>query len=226
MLLDLPDPQHDPERVRELADEILSRPEYRWDDRHRGILERIGDWIADQLGRLAAPFGVSAVPVWLGWTVLALLVGLVAFLVYRSRAGWRRSPRPEGDPSGRVVVSQAEVEVDWAAEAERCERAGCWRDGLRCRYRVLVGQLAARGVVGDLVGRTAGELVREVTANCPGASEPFLAATELFESAWYGGREVGPAERDRFAGLAERVLAVAAAGRRPVAAERPEVAAS
>lgn len=226
MLLDLPDPQHDPEHVRDLADEILSRPEYRWDDRHRSILERIGDWIADQLGRLAAPFGVSAVPVWLGWVVLALLVGVVAFLLYRSRAGWRRTPRAEGDPSHRVVVSRGDVDVDWAAEAERCEGAGRWRDGLRCRYRALVGELAARGVVGDLVGRTAGELVGEVAANCPGASEPFVSATELFESAWYGGRGVGPAERDRFAGLGQRVLAVADTGRPRVAADRSEVAAS
>jgi hypothetical protein len=224
VLLDLPDPQHDPERVRDLADEILSRPQYRWDDRHRSILDRIGDWLADQLGRLAAPFGVSAVPVWLGWIVLALLVGLVVALVYRSRTGRRRRPRPGRDPSDRVVISQADVEVDWAAEADRNEDAGRWRDGLRCRYRALVGELATRGVVGDLVGRTAGELAREVAANRPGAAEPFASATELFESAWYGGRGVGPTERDRFARVAERVLAVVDAGRRPVATDRPAVA--
>lgn len=224
MLFDLPEPQHDPERVRDLADEILSRPEYRWDDRHRSILERIGDWIADQLGRLAAPLGVSAVPVWLGWMVLALLVGLVVVLVYRSRTAWRRRPRPGRDTSDRVVISEADVALDWAAEAQRHEDAGRWRDGLRCRYRALVGELATRGVVGDLVGRTAGELAREVAANCPGANESFMSATELFESAWYGGLGVGPTERDRFARLADRVLAAADAGRRSVATERSVVA--
>jgi hypothetical protein len=74
---------------------------------------------------------------------------------------------------------------------------------------VLVGELAQRDVIPDLVGRTAGEYVRDVGRTCPPAAAAFRAATELFEAAWYGGAATGPAERDRFVQLAGDVLAVA-----------------
>ena len=217
---ELPPPDHEPVEARDAADEILSRPEYRWDD-DRGVLERIGEWVADQVGRLTTPFGIGAggVPVWVGWLVLIVLVALVALLVYRSRSGWRRDRRSPSDGDSRVVVSAGEDVVDWAAEVARCEAEGRWREALRARYRVLVGELARRGVIGDLVGRTAGELVAEVWHTAPAAAPPFAAATEVFEAAWYGGAAAGPDERDLFARLAGESLSTAdRAPAEPVAA--------
>jgi hypothetical protein len=219
---DLPPPDHDPAEAREAADQILSRPEYRWTD-DRNLLERIGEWVADQLGRLSAPFGVGTggVPVWVGWLVLIVLATLVGVLIYRSRAGWRRTRASGAAGGSRVVVSADEDAIDWAAEVVRCEAAGRWREALRARYRVLVGELARRGVIGDLVGRTAGELVGEVRQTSPAAAPSFAAATDAFEVAWYGGAEVGPDERDRFARLAGE--ARAAADRSPDGPARPTV---
>jgi hypothetical protein len=207
---DLPPPDHDPARAREAADQILTRPEYRWRD-DQSLIERIGEWVADRVGDLTAPFGVGAggVPVWVGWLVVGLLVAVVGVLIYRSRAGWRRD-RVAGAADGRrVVVSPGEGSVDWAAEVARCEAAGRWREGLRARYRVLVGELARRRIIGDLVGRTAGELVADVRATSPAVAPAFAAATDLFEAAWYGGVPVGPVERDRFTLLADQVRAAA-----------------
>src|SRR5690606_15053535 len=151
--------------------------------------ERIGGWVADQIGRLTAPFGLGAggVPVWVGWLVLVALAALVGVLIYRSRAGWRRDRVTATDGEARVGVSAGDDAIDWPAEVDRCESLGLWRDALRARYRVLVGELARRGVIGDLVGRTAGELVAEVRVTSPGAAPAFSAATEVFEAAWYGG---------------------------------------
>ncbi len=207
---DLPPPDHDPAQAREAADQILARPEYQWSD-DRSLVERIGEWVADQVGRLTAPFGVGAggVPVWVGWLVLALLVAVVGLLIYRSRAGWRRDRAAAPSGGRRVLVSAGEGTVDWAAEVARCEAAGLWREALRARYRVLVGELARRRIIGDLVGRTAGELVAEVRVTSPAATPSFAAATDLFEAAWYGGVSVGPADRDRFAVLADQVRAAA-----------------
>jgi hypothetical protein len=223
--VDLPPPSHDPSRAREAADQVLARPEYRWGD-DRSLAERIGEWVADQVGRLTAPFGVGAggVPVWVGWLVLVALVALVGVLVYRSRTGWRRDRAAGAAGEGRVVVSAGEDAVDWAAEVARCESRGLWRDALRARYRLLVGDLAQRRIIGDLVGRTAGELVAEVRGTSPGAASPFAAATDLFEAAWYGGAPVGPRERDQFVLLADDVRAAAgqrAADRSPAAPEAP-----
>lgn len=209
-LSDLPPPRHDPAEAREAADRILSRPEYRWEE-DRALLDRIGEWVADQVGRITAPFGLggAGLPAWVGWLVLVALVAVVALLIHRRRGGWRRDRLRDAAGGGRVVVSAGEEAVDWVAEVERCEAEGRWREALRARYRVLVGELAARGVIGDLVGRTAGELLAEVRATAPVAATDFGAATALFEAAWYGGVEVGPADRDRFVRLADAARAAA-----------------
>jgi hypothetical protein len=210
--LDLPPVQHDPERVRQAADDILAQRRYQWDDPPSDPLEAIAEWIADRLGGAASTVGLGggALPAVAGYVVLALLVGLVVFLVWRSRAGLR--PRPKlGVARADVVVAAGEDDRDWAAEAAAHEAAGRWRDALRCRYRVLVGELADRGVIADLADRTAGEYVGEVRSTCPPAGPAFAVATDLFEQAWYGGVATGPGERDRFARLAGDVLAVAVA---------------
>jgi hypothetical protein len=210
---DLPPPQHDPEQARQAADDILSQDRYQWAD-DRSLLERVGDWIADRIGDIVSPFGFGAggVPVWVGWLVLAALVAGAGYMIYRARGGWRRDRVGDRDSGGRVVVAAGEEAIDWAAEVVRCEAEGRWREALRARYRVLVADLARRGVLGDLVGRTAGELVAEVRHTAPAAATAFAAATAIFEAAWYGGARVGPAERDRFGSLADEVRATA--GRR------------
>jgi hypothetical protein len=210
--LDLPEPQHDPDEVRRRADEILSRRRYQWDDSSQNPVDRLADWIAEQLSKLTGSFGGGGtLPTWVGWMVLGLLVVLVAVIVYRLRGNLRRNPPAARRPEA-VVVAEGEDRVDWAAEADRHEAAGRWREGLRCRYRVLVGQLAEREVIPDLVGRTAGEYVRDVGRTCPAASPAFRAATDVFEAAWYGGADSGPVERDRFAQLAAETLAAATPG--------------
>lgn len=210
---ELPEPRHDPDEVRRPADEILSRPEYQWDDESSNPLDALAEWIAERLSGVAGSFGGGgSLPVWVGWLVLVALVVLAGVIVYRVRHRLRRDPRV-GAAESAVVVAEGEDGVDWAAAAEGHEAAGRWREGLRSRYRALVGELAERGVLAELVGRTAGELAREVATTCPPASPAFTAATDLFERAWYGGEATGPDERDRFAGLAADVLAAAAPSR-------------
>lgn len=208
---DLPPPDHTPEEARAAADEILARPEYQWSD-DRSLLDRIGEWVTDRLDDLFGPIGVGSggLPVWVGWLVLAVLVVVVALLLYRARAGWRRSGAVGAAAGSHVVVSVDDDEIDWPAEVDRCEAEGRWREALRARYRVLVGDLARRQVIGDLVGRTTGELVGEVRQASPSVAPPFAAATDEFEQAWYGGAVVTAADRDRFARLADDARAAAA----------------
>lgn len=207
---DLPPPDHSAAEAREAADRILQRPEYRWED-SESVVERVLGWIADRFADLVGPlgFGAGGLPVWVGWLILVGLGVLVGYLVYRARGGWGRSGAPTAVRGGRIVVSAGEADVDWAAEVERCERDGRWRDALRARYRVLVGELAARRFIGDLIGRTTGELVADVRVTAPPVVPPFAAATDMFEETWYGGAPVGAAERDRFLALAAEVRAAA-----------------
>jgi len=221
---DLPEPTHDAREAQRAARRILARPEYQWADRRENPLQRLVEWVADQLSRLTSPFGLAAVPTWVGWVVLGLVAALLGWLIFRSRDRWRAAASPARRSGADVVVAAGDEAVDWPAEVARCEAEGRWREGLRARYRVLVGELAGRGVIPDLAGRTAGELAADVRRHAPPAGPAFDAATALFEEAWYGGAPCGPETRDRFAALAaeagERAPA-AAAGRAPTSPAAP-----
>ena len=208
-IAELPVPQHDPAEARQAADQILSSSRYQWDEPPSNPLESLVRWITDRLDDLLPDDlpvgGGGALPSWVGWAVLGIVVVVVLLVVWRARAGFRRIRKV--DEAAEVVIDEGDEHHDWADEAVAFEEAGRWRDGLRCRYRALVSALAARDVIPDLVGRTAGEFVADVRRNRPAAGRPFRAATEIFESAWYGGRAGGPAERDAFVERAAEVMA-------------------
>ena len=213
---DLPQPENDPDRVREMADDILSRPEYR--DPDKSILSRIRDKIGEFLGRILSDigFGSSGAASVLAWVVMFVLGAIVAGLVYwlvRELVGGGWGGRGTGDEGDPVIlaVDEHRTPSEWLAEAERHEAGGRWREGLLCRYRSLATRLVELEVIAEAMGRTAGEYVGDVAERLPAGAAPFRAATELFESAWYGGVDSGSEGRDRFVGLAESVLATATA---------------
>ncbi|HEV7758674.1 MAG TPA: DUF4129 domain-containing protein [Acidimicrobiales bacterium] len=211
----LPEPENDPGRVREMADDILSRPEYR--EPRKTIVERIqeaiGNFLEDILRNVG--FGSSGAASGLAWVVMfvlgAVVAGLVFWLVRRIMDdGWGRGGRSggEGDPV-ILAVDEHRTPGEWLAEAERHEAEGRWREGLLCRYRSLVTRLADLGIIPEAVGRTAGEYVGDVAERHPAGADGFRTATGLFETAWYGGVDRGSEGRDRFVDVAEAVLASA-----------------
>ena len=212
LLDELPVPSNDPGAVRDLADEILERPEYR--DPPESLWDKVNEWISEFVGDLFSLVGYgggSVAPI-VAWLVMVLLVaGLGALIWWAVTSGrWSegRARRDEGDPV--IVATDAHRSArDWRSEAESHEAEGRWREGLLCRYRALVVELVEREVIPDQVGRTAGEYVRDVRAGQGGDSPvtaAFTAATDLFEAAWYGGAPTGPDERDRFVGLVAQVM--------------------
>jgi hypothetical protein len=82
--------------------------------------------------------------------------------------------------------------------------------GIRCRYRALVGDLVAEGLLVDVAGRTTGELGADLRGAAPDRSVAFDAASELFELAWYADRPTGPEQSARFQALAAEVMGVRA----------------
>jgi hypothetical protein len=207
--LELPPLEHDPEDVRDLAAQILTGPEYA--PPARSWVERALDWIGRQLDRLfGGDGGLTGEPGSGGSSLLTLLllvaaVALVVFLLVRWRRPGRR--RPEGDDIELHVEERRSV-GDWDAAARRAEEAGDWKEGLRCRFGALVGRLVVSGSLPQVPGRTAGEFRGDLRASAPEAAEPFAEAADLFERAWYGDLPTGPAEAERFAAHAGRVLAV------------------
>lgn len=192
------------EEVRQLADDILARPEFRQPEPNP--LEEARDWVADRIGDiLDAAFSGSAGSL-VGWAVLLAAVGLLVWSITR----FGRTVQVGSRVGVHVEGIHRRTPAQWRAEAEEHEAAGAWKDALRCRYRALIGELVAEGILDDVAGRTTGEFRTDVADRAPDRSEAFAAATELFDLAWYADRPTGPEESARFRALAAAVAGVAA----------------
>ncbi|MGB8860829.1 MAG: DUF4129 domain-containing protein [Ilumatobacteraceae bacterium] len=153
--------------------------------------------------------------------VVGLLFLLVRWLLTKSGGGSAARRRSETSDDDLDVVERDAVAVDrsreptnWRTEAEVHRRAGRYRDALRCRYRALVGDLARRGLIDEIPGRTTGEERAQLRRVTPSASAPFNTAAELFDGAWYGHLPVSADDDDRFQALEHDVLATAVETRR------------
>jgi len=149
--------------------------------------------------------------------VLGLLFLLVRWTVERNGGGRvARARKSAGDADDLDEIERDVVAIDrsrepfnWRTEAEAHRRAGRYREALRCRYRALVGDLARRGLIDEIPGRTTGEERAQLRRVTPAASRPFNAAADLFDGAWYGHHEVDAAADDRFQAFERDVLATA-----------------
>ena len=164
------------------------------------------------------------------WVLLIAAVGWLLYMLVRwaatkSGIGTRRKKSVDGDGDGdgddgdilerdAVAVDRSREPVKWRAEAEQHRRAGRYRDALRCRYRALVGDLARRGLIDEIPGRTTGEERAQLGRVTPAASAPFNSAADLFDGAWYGNLNVDAADDDAFQALERDVLATATQARR------------
>jgi hypothetical protein len=204
----LPPPEHDPEAVRDLADQILSQSRYAVPT--KSLPERVTDWLGDQLSRLidALAGGGEVFGTVIAWAILLGVLGAVVYLLVRY--GRVTLPSRPAEPEPEVMVELTRTAREWRDEAEALEAQGRWEEGLRCRYRAMVADLVRRGVIADQAGRTAGEHARDVADREPDVAPSFAAATELFEAVWYGGASSGPGESQRFRDLEATVLAVRA----------------
>jgi len=197
-------PEPTTEEANRRADEIVAGA--RFQDPPKSIVDRILEWIVEQLDKIQIPGigagagGGSQVIVWI---FIAALVLLAVFLVSRTRLSRRMGP---GDPDFLVDAEVTRSELEWLVEAERFEAAGQWKQALRCRFRALVRTMIERGVVRDIPGRTTGEYRVEVGRHAPGVATAFAGASELFDRAWYGDEPTGAAESSRFRTLADEIV--------------------
>ena len=186
--------------IRDRAHEILSRSEF---GRHESLVQRVLDWIGDQLSRFT--FGIGGGPGFVGDLIgLVVLAGVITMIVVLVRAFLRRnrSARDGQDDDLSIELEDGRAAADWRTDAERLEAAGEWREAMRARYRELVTALVEARVLVDLPGRTTGEYLTEYSRARPEGREAFDALTRLFEGVWYGGVHTGAEDNQRFRQLA------------------------
>jgi hypothetical protein len=190
-----------PDAVRRAAHDILSRPEFQ--TAPESPVTRVRRWIGDQITHaLNAVLNGSRLGI-VGIIVTVVVVaGLVVLIVLSVRA---TTPNPV--LAGHRIGGRRRSASDWLADAAAAEARGDWRGALRCRYRALLADLAARGVVEEIAGRTTGEYRAAVGSAMPVVGADFSSATDMFERAWYGDEPAGAVEAARFRDVAERVLA-------------------
>lgn len=201
----LPEPTVDPAEVDRVVAEVLSRPDYA--DLRPGPLDRVGEWLLSEAGRVLEALGGTGTGARLGLAVLVVAVLTAAVLALRFALGTRRDPAVAADGGGQVGRRPRE----WAEEAEAHERAGDLRQAARCRYRALVAELSAAGLVDEVPGRTAGEYLAAVATALPAAAEPFATVTSTFEAAWYGRRAMSETDLEDLRAAAAEVLRAAGA---------------
>lgn len=193
-------PQRAPDEIRDAVDSVLSRPEYR--QPAKGLVQRLREEIVDLLDRALTAFVGGGRGALLAWSILGLAAIALTVVAIRFAGGVTRDAYQPVD----AVALRRRTAAEWRAEAEEAERTGNWRSGLRARYRALVADLAERGLVEDVAGRTSGEYRTEVAGNVPAAAKPFSGATEIFERAWYGQIPSDAGDAARFRELADEVL--------------------
>jgi hypothetical protein len=190
----------DPDSIRRAAHDILAQPQFRTPS--PSALERARHWVGQQLARALDDVLAGHLTL-LGAIVLVAVVAALVALVVRAIRG----PHGTGALHGPPVTYVRRPPADWLAEAAGCEASGDWRGALRARYRALVAELARRGLVDEIPGRTTGEYRAELTVSVPGSAATFSGATDLFELAVYGHADVGPGDAAELKSLANDVLA-------------------
>jgi hypothetical protein len=198
---DLPLLDRDPGEVRDATRRVLRRPEFQ--PARRTPLEVAWQWFVERLGILLGQLAAGGAGAIIGLVVVLLIVAAVAFVAVRFSRGVTR----DAAAAAALPAVPGRTPADWRAEAEAHERAGEWRQAVRCRYRALVADLAARGLVDEIPGRTAGEYRGEVRRNAPVVADDFAGATDLFELAWYARWPTGQDDAGRLRTLADRVVA-------------------
>ncbi len=155
----------------------------------------------------------------LGLLLWVLLIAVVAGAIWVAVRFFADRRRSAGDPDddvadpdddalvGTVIIDRSREPRGWREDAERHRAEGRYREALRCRYRALVGDLARRGLLDEIPGRTTGEERRQLRVSSPSAVPFFRDAADIFDGAWYGNEFVDASDDDRFRQLDRDVLA-------------------
>jgi hypothetical protein len=161
---------------------------------------------------------------WLSDVVLVVLIGaVVSLLVLAFRSGaFSRLRHPRG--TGVVVTEEGGIMAPeaWLRQAAQLAAEGRYREALRCRYRALVAELAYRGVVDEVPGRTSGDYERLVGAIVPEVATEFSTITRLFERCWYGHEPSDARAQSTFDEMAAAILDRVGAARWQIRERRPE----
>jgi hypothetical protein len=191
--------------ARELLEKELGKAVYRDD---RGLLERLWDWLRDNL---TGTTGSGGLPAWTVWLAVFIGFAVLALVLFRSIRAERRmtGPRHEGVLAG-PVRSGAEHRATAAAALAAGDADTAVLEG----YRALTRSAVDRTLLEDLPGLTAHEVSVALGPVFPGYAGRLASAADAFDAVRYGRR---PATLSSATELVELDLALL--GSRPLLPE-------
>jgi Domain of unknown function (DUF4129) len=197
------------EEAQRAAERELADPRYHADD--PSVLDRVTQWVLDQLSELLAQAGSVSPGGYPGLAVLGLLAVLVVVAI-RLTVG-----RVERVTSGRDTVFEQlpRSAAQYRQAADDYAARAAWAPAVRERLRAIVRDLEQRDLLEVRPGRTADEAAAEAGRVLPDCAAGLHEAARIFDDVWYGGR---PATSDMDARL--RVIDDAARRARPTVAVR------
>jgi len=182
-------PRPDAEVVRELANEIVSSPEFM-------PRKTFSQWLNEKLGRwdrshLSLPDGVGKVisAVIIIWCLLALLailahLGWTIWLWARPSGAWTRASIGHG-----LSTDEIESPEQLWDRSQALARTGAFREAMGIMLLALLRQLETKGLVSVHRSKTNGEYLAEYPSDLPGRAE-FASLIGTFERSIYGGLPV------------------------------------
>lgn len=192
--------------------EILRREEYqRAQPAEESLFQKwwreLNEWLSAQFPRPDispdAASGLSSLKGVLQIVVLAAVIGVIGFLIYRLVPALRGRVRRRGDDKrGTRVILGEQIEAhesarDLLAEAERLAREGDLRGAIRKGYVAVLCDLSDRRVIALARHKTNRDYLRDVRRN-ERLFEKLKGLTGAFESSWYGLRPARPEEWETF----------------------------
>lgn len=180
--------------------EILSRPEYQKAERDSQSL--ISRWLESIVNKIAELFpswsppasgdaGFGALTYWLQIFLYIVVIGVIAFLLYKFAPavfpGLRR--KKDGADGDRIILGERLAantsSSDLLAEAEKLAREGDLRSAIRKGYIALLCDLSDRKRIRLTHEKTNRDYLRELRTNT-GLQNDVRRLTEKFELHWYG----------------------------------------
>lgn len=180
--------------------EILRRTEYQKPEQQQEswfqrLQRRISEWFDQQFPQPKVPENteqdLKSASVGLQVLVFALVLGFIAFLIYRFAPYFARGfRRREKDEKGERVILGEKLGEDEDAqtlfdEAEALARSGNLRGAIRKGYIALLCELSDRKVIGLAQHKTNRDYLRDVRKKTL-LHENMNGLTKSFERYWYG----------------------------------------
>jgi len=135
--------------------------------------------------------------------MLALAIYAVSIWVKNAKPSEVSKPKAKPKPGGAAPPVRREPD-EWLAEARRLVAAGEYREAVRCLLLATMELLHRSRRIDYERARTNRECLGQFRGEAS-LRDRFASIVNLFDSAWYGGAPVGPAEYAAAEGLAREL---------------------